>query len=80
MRLRLTVSFCIVAMLIAADATIAIWAIGLARVLFPGPLEPLAISFVSVVALGLGGYIVAACQSMLAAWVSNALPHKVDVF
>lgn len=80
MKLRLTVSFCIIATLVAADATFAIWAIGLARVLFPGPLEPLAISFVSIVALGLGGCIVAAGQSMLAAWVSNALPHKAEVF
>ena len=80
MKLRLTVSFLVVAVLVAADALLAVWAIQFARELFPGSLEPLAISVVSVAALGLGGVIVTAGQSLLAAWLCDGLPDKAELF
>lgn len=71
MKLRLTLSFCILAALVALDVIFALWAVDLARAKFPGRLEPLAVSIGAFLGLGLGGALVTAAQALLGRWVNE---------
>ena len=78
MKLRLTVSFCILAALVAVDVIFALWAVDLARATFAGRLEPLAVALGAFLALGMGGAGVTAGQALLGRWVNEAASRRGD--
>lgn len=78
MKLRLTVSFCILAALVAVDVIFALWVIDLARATFPGRLEPPAIAIGAFLALGVGDALVTAGQALLGRWVDEAISRRSE--
>lgn len=76
MKLRLMVSLCILAALVAVDVIFALWAVDLARTAFSDRFEPLAVGIGAFIALGMGSALVTGGQALLGRWVNEAASRR----